>query len=246
MYQFTNQRSIYLISIEVDDTDRDELSEIRYALKNPHKISSGQVWQFRNLIKHNRLLIPATHPEAESIPITIATFLFDDIRPVPWNENRVGSAATNVLKADIKSIQCFGLTSYTPFFSKFVIVSLFSLVTNQQKNVNIRCIYGKCEKGDNYEATSSHIPIYSTATNIIASSNMGSLLDFTKLIQAMTNIISICESFDGNETKPFTHRLERMMDQMKAANIGEQHQQVFFTFTYEWKNPWRCQEGEHQ
>lgn len=42
----------------------------------------------------------------------------------------------------------------------------------------------------------------------------------------MTNIISVGERLDGDETKPFTDRLEPIMDQMKAANIAEEHPPV--------------------
>ena len=170
---------------------------------------------------------PATHTRTGSIPITIATFLYDDIRQVIGTENRLDIAANNMLEEDIKKYHPYWIEILYSIFLNFCgCSSSRTRNVSAKRNAVISCIYGTLDHEDDAQSGINHIAHRSAVTNFTTNPNVSSSMDLPKSLQAMINIIPIGERLDGDETKPFTDRLEPILNQMKAASISEQHQPV--------------------
>ena len=52
MSEITDHKITSLVSDEVTQDIKSEVLKIWNALKNPHNITSNQVWPFRNIINH--------------------------------------------------------------------------------------------------------------------------------------------------------------------------------------------------
>lgn len=147
MAQVTDAKILALVPNDLETDVKNELLEIWYALKNPHEITSNQVWPFQNVIKHARNLVPATHTEAGPIPITIATFLYDDIRQIVGTTNRLDIAASNMFEDDIKKYPMFWIELLYSFFLNYCGCEP-SRTRNKsaKRNAILNCIYGPEEK----------------------------------------------------------------------------------------------------
>ena len=223
----TDHEITALVSPVVLDADKNEVLEIWNALKNPQAITKNQAWPFRNIIKHAKLLSPATHRDAGTVPITMATFLYDDIRNIVGTENRLDLAANNMFEEDIKQHPMFWIEIlYSIFINYCGCETARTRNKSAKRNAIITCIYGPSGNDNEMQTTSSSTANRSSAIHFTANSNLSSTMDLPKSIQAMTNIIPLNERLDGDETKPFTDRLEPILDQMKAASISEQYQPV--------------------
>ena len=220
----TDHRTSSLVSPEISEDITPEILEIRTALKNPHEITSNQVWPFCNIIKHAKVLIPATHTRAGSIPITIATFLYEIIRQSIGTDNRLDLAANNMLEEDVKKYHPYWIEiMYSIFLNFCACSSARTRRASAKRNAVLSSIFGTLEQDENSQSGSAHGANRSALSNFTTNPNFSSSMDLPKSIQAMTNIIPVGEKLDGDETKPFTDRLEPILDQMKAASNSDQH-----------------------
>ena len=225
-----------LLSDDLTDDKRLPISTIWYYLKFPDKITETEEWPFKNIVTYHTLLHPNTHLDAGMLPITMATFLCDDIRTMATKDIRLDHAASNMMEDDINNYSLF----WVDILYKILVVFTECKQTrgrnvHAKRKAITKHIY-ECDEEENDMSTM--IRTEPVVDEISHERRPGedvkviSKMDVNKSIQAMSFSIPQSERLTGEETDPFTDRLKTILEQMNAFNVHEEHKSlVLFSLT---------------
>ena len=224
-----------LLTNDITDERKPIVFNLWYFLKFPEKITTNEDWPFKDIISFYTYLQPNTHLEAGIMPITMATFLCDDLRSFPTNELRLDHAASNMMEDDIKSYSLFWID---------ILYKLLKVFTGckqaRRRNVHAKqkAILNHIFENDDEETTAvtsrtaSHDHQFQQNAEVRQNGRPVPHMDLNKSIQAMSHIFPHSERLTGEETHPFTDRLQPIVDQMSASGVNDEHKSlVLFSLT---------------
>ena len=224
-----------LLTPDLEDDKKPTVVNIWYFLKFPKKITSSQEWPFKDIVSYYTYLHPNTYMESGMMPITMATFLYDDIRSFATNDLRLDHAASNMMEDDIKNYPLF----WIDVLYKLLVV-FTGCTQSRRRNVHAKrkAILNHIFECDEEETGSAQVntkPIQEESSQPAESRkdvNVVSNMDLNKSIQALSHIFPHSERLTVEETHPFTDGLEPILDQMSASGVHEEHKSlVLFSLT---------------
>ena len=96
----------HLLSDQIAETDVPAVRRLWYYIRNCTKISEDIHWPFNDIMIHQPLIFPVTHPDVPVIPPQICEFLMVDIRPLTL-EQRLDHASRTMFPREIKKFDSY-------------------------------------------------------------------------------------------------------------------------------------------
>lgn len=138
---------------------------------------------FFSIIKHQKVFLSASRTKAEAIPITLATFFYDDLRLNVGSENRLKIAASNMFVDNVKKYLMIWIEKfYTTFFYFCACESTKKRNKSAMRNAILGCICGPAENDKDSETPSTHIASRSVINSSTTTSNLVTSMDLPKSI----------------------------------------------------------------
>lgn len=103
----------------VSEDNKTEFLELCYFLKTTHEITPEQEWPFRSLITHHKIMNPETHKDSASLPNTVKTLSYDDIKTVTITKHWLDFAANTMSEDDIRKNPIFWTEILYTYFLTF-------------------------------------------------------------------------------------------------------------------------------